>query len=147
MPDAGSPVSEKNSSRQLGELRQKPLLSMLYVLLCSGGYQTRRVWALGLFFPRERRKALAADHQNIQVRPRDWLTPVALVILREESSYGYGLMEQKCLCKSEWETSEGGPARRMYYITEPGEWYLAAWAEGCDRYQTIMDCFFQAYAS
>ena len=126
---------------------------------------------MGLFFPRERRKALAADHQNIQVRPRDWLTPVALVILREESSYGYELMErleqqfgfeqilpgtlyrtlrrmeQKGLCKSEWETSEGGPARRMYYITEPGESYLAAWAEGCERYQNVMDCFYQAYAS
>ena len=43
---------------------------------------------MGLFFPRERRKALAADHLNIQVRLRDWLTPVALVTLREESSYG-----------------------------------------------------------
>ena len=130
---------------------------------------------MGLFFPRERRKALAADHLNIQVRLRDWLTPVALVTLREESSYGYELMErleefgfeqilpgtlyrtlrrmgQQGLCKSEWETSEGGPAegdpaRRMYYITESGESYLAAWAEGCERYQNVMDCFFQAYAS
>ena len=123
---------------------------------------------MGLFFPRERRKALAADHQNIQVRPRDWVTPVALVILREESSYGYELMErleefgfeqilpgtlyrtlrrmeQQGLCKSEWETAEGGPARRMYYITESGESYLAAWAEGCERYQTVMDCFARAY--
>ncbi len=123
---------------------------------------------MGLFFPRERRKALAADHHNIQVRPRDWLTPVALVILREESSYGCKLMErleelgfeqilpgtlyrtlrrmeQKGLCKSEWETSEGGPARRMYYITEPGESYLAAWAEECEQYQNVMTCFARAY--
>ena len=49
---------------------------------------------MGLFFPRERRKVMAAEHQNIQVRPRDWLTPVALVILREESFYGYELMER-----------------------------------------------------
>ena len=49
---------------------------------------------MGLFFPRERRKALAEVHQKIQVRPRDWVTPVALVILREESSYGYKLMER-----------------------------------------------------
>ena len=126
---------------------------------------------MGLIFPRERRKALAADHQKIQVRPRDWVTPVALVILREESSYGYEIMElleqqfgfeqilpgtlyrtlrrmeKKGLCKSERQTSEGGPARRMYYITELGESFLAAWAEGCERYQTVMDCFFQAYAS
>ena len=111
------------------------------------------------------------DRNKIEVRPKNWLTPVALVILREESSYGYELMErleeqfgfeqisagtlyqtlrrmeQQGLCRSEWETSEGGPARRMYYITEPGESYLAAWAEGCERYQNVMDCFFQAYAS
>ncbi len=90
---------------------------------------------------------MAADHQKIEVRPRDWLTPVALVILREESSYGYELMERleqfdfeqiragtlyrtlrrtekEGLCKSEWDTSEGGPARRMYSITEAGEEYL-----------------------
>ena len=37
---------------------------------------------------------MAADHHKIKVRPRNWLTPVALVILREESSYGYELMER-----------------------------------------------------
>ena len=81
---------------------------------------------------------------DIEVRPRNWLTPVALVVLREESSYGYELMkrlaldfdfekinagtlyrtlrqmEKEGLCESEWETSKGGPARRMYYITEAG---------------------------
>ncbi len=32
--------------------------------------------------------------QKIEARPRNWLTPVALVILREESSYGYELVER-----------------------------------------------------
>jgi PadR family transcriptional regulator, regulatory protein PadR len=87
---------------------------------------------------------MAADHHKIKVRPRNWLTPVALVILREESSYGYELMERveefgfawinpgtlyktlrhmenEGLCESEWETSEGGPARRMYAITGAGD--------------------------
>ena len=113
---------------------------------------------------------MAADHQKIEVRPRDWLTPVALVLLREESSYGYELMErleefgfeeiraqtlyqtlrqmeQESLCKSEWETSESGQTRRMYSITEAGEEYLAAWAEGCKQYQNVMDCFYQAYTT
>ncbi len=49
---------------------------------------------MSLFFPREKRKALAADHHNIEVRPKNWLTPVALVLLREESSYAYALMER-----------------------------------------------------
>jgi PadR family transcriptional regulator PadR len=107
---------------------------------------------------------------KIEARPRNWITPVALVLLREESSYGYELrerleqfsfeqiragtlyrtlrrMEQEGLCKSEWERSEGGPARRMYSITENGEAYLAAWAQACKQYQNVMDCFYQAYTS
>jgi poly-beta-hydroxybutyrate-responsive repressor len=111
-----------------------------------------------------------AAEQKIEVRPRNWLTPVALVLLREESSYGYELMdrleefgfeqiragtlyrtlrrmEKEGLCKSEWETPKGGPARRMYSITEAGESYLAAWAEGCKQYQSVMDCFYRAYTS
>ena len=89
-----------------------------------------------------------ASEQKIEARPRNWLTPVTRVLLREESSYGYELMERleeefgfeqisagslyrtlrrtekEGLCKFEWETSESGPARRMYSITEAGEEYL-----------------------
>src|SRR5215204_757700 len=94
-----------------------------------------------------------AAEQKIEARPRNWLTPVALVLLHEDSSYGYELMErleqfgfeqiragtlyralrrmgQEGLCKSEWDTPEGGPARRTYSITEAGESYLAGWADG-----------------
>src|SRR5215204_6009778 len=111
-----------------------------------------------------------AAEPKIEARPRNWLTPVALVLLREEKSYGYELMErleqfgfeqvragtlyktlrrmeQEGLCRSEWETSEGGPARRMYSITEDGESYLAAWAEACKQYQNVMDSFARAYSS
>ena len=112
-----------------------------------------------------------ASEQKIEARPRNWLTPVALVLLREERSYGYELMErleeefgfeqisagtlyrtlrrmeQEGLCESAWERSEGGPARRMYSITESGEEYLAAWAEACKQYQNVMDSFYRAYTS
>jgi PadR family transcriptional regulator PadR len=111
-----------------------------------------------------------AAEQKIEARPRNWITPVALVLLREESSYGYELMErleqfdfeqiragtlyrilrrmeQQGLCRSEWEISEGRPARRMYSITEAGESYLAAWAQACEQYQNVMDCFARAYTS
>ena len=33
-------------------------------------------------------------NSNIDVRPRNWLIPVALALLREESSHGYVLMER-----------------------------------------------------
>jgi len=111
-----------------------------------------------------------ASEQKIEARPKNWLTPVALVLLREESSYGYELMERLAqfdfeqirvgtlyrtlrrtekggLCRSEWETSEGGPARRVYSITEAGEEYLAAWAQACEQYQNVMDSFARAYTS
>ena len=105
------------------------------------------------------------------MRPKNWVVPVALVLLREESSHGYELMERleefgfedvlnagtlyrtlrrmekEGLCESEWETSGSGPARRAYSITDSGEEYLAAWAEGCKRYQNFMDCFYGAYTS
>ena len=113
-----------------------------------------------------------ASGPEIEVRPRNWVTPVALLVLREESSYGYQLMERlasdfdfeninagtlyrtlrqmekESLCESEWETSKGGgPARRMYYITEVGQAYLDAWVEAAKRYRRVMDALSRAYAS
>jgi PadR family transcriptional regulator PadR len=112
-----------------------------------------------------------AQEQKVTVRPRNWLSPVALVILHEESSYGYELMERLAtefefeqinagtlyrtlrqlekedLCESEWETSEGGPPRRMYHITEAGEEYLDAWAKACKGYRRVMDAFSEVYVS
>ena len=116
---------------------------------------------------------MAAVHQHhkkkIQARPKNWMMPVVLVILQNEHSHGYRLMERfeqfgfeqinpgtfyrtlrhlenEGLCKSEWdESSEGGRLRRMYSVTEAGEEYLAAWAEQCKSYQQVMDSFFRAY--
>src|SRR5215216_5484002 len=110
------------------------------------------------------------DRNKIEVRPKNWLTPVALVILREDSYYSYELMERleefsfeqiraqtvyrtlrqmekEGLCHSELEVSESGPAYWIYAATDTGEAYLAAWAEACKQYQNVMDCFYQAYAT
>jgi PadR family transcriptional regulator PadR len=113
---------------------------------------------------------LAPDnHKKIDVRPKNWLTPVALVVLREQPSHGYELMdrleefefeqinpgtlygtlrkmEKEGLCKSEWETSSSGPARRVYSIANDGEAYLASWTEECKRYQLVLDSFHLAYS-
>jgi poly-beta-hydroxybutyrate-responsive repressor len=102
------------------------------------------------------------------------LTPLILVLLKEESSYGYEIMqrleeefgyeqinpgsvyrtlrqmEKEELCESVWETSHssnGGRARRMYSITNQGEAYLDAWAEACKQYQQVMDEFSRVYRS
>ena len=104
------------------------------------------------------------------MRPKNWLVPMMLMTLRDGSSYGYELMERLAvlgwgevnpgtlyrtlrqmegegLCESEWDTSadSSGPARRMYSVTVAGEAYLDSWAEGCERYQRIVDRFFLTY--
>src|SRR2546426_8001378 len=100
---------------------------------------------------------------------KNWLVPILLLMLREWSSYGYELMEKMAtfglaamnpgtfyrtlrqmekdgMVRSSWDTSEGGPARRVYSITEAGETYLKYWAESLDQYQRMMDTFFQLYS-
>jgi poly-beta-hydroxybutyrate-responsive repressor len=82
--------------------------------------------------------------REVEVRPRNWLVPVILLTLREWNSYGYELMERTAafgfeamnpgtlyrtlrqmekegVVESKWETSKGGPARRMYTITTLGK--------------------------
>ena len=99
---------------------------------------------------------------------KNWVVPVVLLMLREWSSYGYELMEKMAafglaamnpgtfyrtlrqmekqgMVSSSWDTSEGGPARRVYRITEVGESYLKFWAQSLDQYQKMMDTFFQLY--
>lgn len=95
---------------------------------------------------------------------------MTLVLLKEENSYGYELMEhieehfgfeqinagsvyrtlrqmeKEGLCSSEWDVhGEGRPPRRMYAITDEGEAYLEAWAEACEKYHCLMDQFAQVY--
>src|SRR5437764_15359643 len=82
---------------------------------------------------------------------KNWLVPVVLLMLRQWNSYGYELMEKMStfglgtmnagtfyrtlrqmekdgMVCSRWDTSEGGPARRIYSITNVGEDYLKLWA-------------------
>jgi poly-beta-hydroxybutyrate-responsive repressor len=99
---------------------------------------------------------------------RNWLVPILLLMLRQWSSYGYELMEKMStfglaamnpgtfyrtlrqmekdgMVSSSWDTSEGGPARRVYSITDAGEAYLNYWAQSLNQYQRMMDTFFRLY--
>lgn len=82
--------------------------------------------------------------------PRSFLRPILLLLLAEEESHGYELleriaalglertdaggmyrtlraMEQEGLVRSRWEPSESGPARRSYALTDDGvEWLHAS---------------------
>jgi PadR family transcriptional regulator PadR len=107
--------------------------------------------------------------RGAEARPRNWLQPVILVMLREWNSYGYELlerttafgfeamnpgtlyrtlreMEKNGAVKSTWDASKGGPARRVYSITDAGEAYLGFWARSLEQYQRNVDVFFRLYS-
>src|SRR5579863_1779879 len=108
------------------------------------------------------------QHNTNEAWSKNWLVPVVLLMLRELSSYGYELMEKMAafglnamnagtfyrtlrqmekdgMVSSSWDTSEGGPARRVYSITDVGESYLSFWAQSLDHYQKMMETFFRLY--
>jgi len=99
---------------------------------------------------------------------KNWHVPVILSMLRQWNSYGYELMEKMSafglstmnpgtfyrtlrqmekdgVVSSSWDTSEDGPARRVYSITAAGEAYLKLWTESLDQYQKMMNTFFSLY--
>jgi poly-beta-hydroxybutyrate-responsive repressor len=113
-------------------------------------------------------EAREGGFRGVEARPRNWLVPVILLSLREWNSYGYELMERMAafgfeamnpgtlyrtlrqmekegVVESTWETSRGGPARRMYSITDAGRAYLDFWAKSLEQYQRTMETFFRMY--
>lgn len=115
-----------------------------------------------------KRRSGGKDPSGAEARPRNWLVPVILLSLRDWNSYGYELMERSTrfgfdamnpgtlyrtlrqmekdgIVESSWETSRGGPARRMYSITDAGMNYLDFWAKSLEQYQRTMDTFFRMY--
>jgi poly-beta-hydroxybutyrate-responsive repressor len=116
----------------------------------------------------KRDEAREPGFRGVEARPRNWLVPVILLSLREWNSYGYELMERAAafgfeamnpgtlyrtlrqmeregIVESTWETSRGGPARRMYSITDAGRAYLDFWARSLEQYQRTMETFFRLY--
>jgi hypothetical protein len=88
--------------------------------------------------------------RSVEARPRNWLVPVILLSLREAMNPGtlyrtLRQMEKDGVVESSWETSRGGPARRMYTITDAGRSYLDFWARSLEQYQQTMDTFFRMY--
>jgi PadR family transcriptional regulator, regulatory protein PadR len=101
-------------------------------------------------------------------QPSHWLEAVILLSVREWNSYGYELMararmfgfealhtgtlygtlsrmEKYGVVESSWETSGGGPARRMYAMTDAGEAHLGLWAKSLGHYQHTINDFFRLY--
>jgi PadR family transcriptional regulator, regulatory protein PadR len=106
----------------------------------------------------------ARNGHGPDVQPRmtgDMLTSSLLAFLRRWNAYGYQLvqelgkaglpgfdpttvyrtlrqLERDGLVSSFWDTSESGPARRRYALTNSGETFLDVWADIFGKYQQIL---------
>lgn len=47
-------------------------------------------------------------------------------------------LEKSGFVSSFWDTSENGPARRMYSLTKAGELFLSGWIDVLQNYQAIL---------
>ncbi|WP_088553410.1 helix-turn-helix transcriptional regulator [Calderihabitans maritimus] len=106
----------------------------------------------------------------INVSVERFMEPCLLLLLSRRSTYGYDLiqslkefgfadgetdpgtvyrylrrMEEEGLVSSEWDTSGGGPARRLYTLTSEGEDLLHAWAESIKENKKRLEYFLQKY--
>jgi poly-beta-hydroxybutyrate-responsive repressor len=108
------------------------------------------------------------DEKVMTSVPKNLMIPVLLLSLRGWNLHGYKLIQQLTqfgfssidqgnvyrtlrqlekdnMVKSEWDTSTGGPAKRIYSLTDAGEAYLNAWAGSLEQYQSILNRFFTMY--
>ncbi len=114
--------------------------------------------------PEEPESAPSQEAPETPFRPRlhgDLLVSSLLAFLRRWNAYGYQLvqelaraglpafdsttvyrtlrqLERAGLVSSFWDTSESGPARRMYSLTKAGEAFLDLWLDIFGRYQDIL---------
>lgn len=102
--------------------------------------------------------------------PKNFLVPFLLLCLKDWSLHGYKLiqmlmdigfssidqgnvyrtlrkLEKENLISSTWDTSEGGPAKRIYSLTDYGEKYLASCATSFEQYQNMLRTFFTLYTN
>lgn len=102
--------------------------------------------------------------------PKNFIVPFILLSLRDINCHGYKILQQlmgygfstidqgnlyrmlrqlekDTLVKSEWDTSEAGPAKRIYSLTEAGEQYLKTCVYSLEHYQSMLDQFFSVYTN
>ena len=104
-----------------------------------------------------------------ELEPRNFLQPCLLLLLREQPDHGYELaarlrpmhdgdgdaggvyralrgLERQGLVRSEWHTSDVGPARRTYYVTPDGVSSLESLADGLKHTHEALHVFLERYA-
>ncbi|MGC9334837.1 MAG: helix-turn-helix transcriptional regulator, partial [Anaerolineae bacterium] len=56
-------------------------------------------------------------------------------------------LEDRGLVNSRWDTSNAGPARRLYRLTEEGDRYLAWWVEDLRETDRVLHHFLDTYGA
>jgi PadR family transcriptional regulator, regulatory protein PadR len=102
-------------------------------------------------------------------QPKNFLRPCLLLLLKEDATHGYELIERlrpfgfeksdpggvyrtlralegEGLVRSSWETSSAGPARRRYRLTRRGEDMLHAWAVTLAETGRVLDQYLDRYS-
>jgi poly-beta-hydroxybutyrate-responsive repressor len=54
-------------------------------------------------------------------------------------------LEQDGLVSSQWETEVGGPAKRMYHLSEEGRQMLAVWVDYMEKQAETLSAFVRQY--
>ncbi len=102
------------------------------------------------------------------LEPRNFLQPCLLLLLAERADHGYELaarlrplhdgegdsggvyralrsLEKQGFVRSEWRTSDVGPARRTYHITPAGVATLALQARELEHVHEVLHMFIERY--
>jgi PadR family transcriptional regulator, regulatory protein PadR len=110
----------------------------------------------------------AADGEVRPLLHGEMLSTSLLAFLKNWNAYGYQLtqqlaqaglpefdsgtvyrtlrqLEKSGFVSSAWDTSESGPARRMYSLTAAGEIFLSGWIEVLQNYQKVMQAALQGF--
>ena len=121
--------------------------------------------------PRPRHDDRPQPPDESRRRPRlhgDLLASSLLAFLRNWPAYGYQLvrelsnaglpafdsatvyrtlrqLERSGFVSSFWDTSESGPARRMYSLTKAGDAFLNLWLDVLSHYQNILQSALNSY--
>lgn len=112
------------------------------------------------------------DADTSEVKPRlhgEMLATSLLAFLKGWNAYGYELtqklaqaglpesdsgtvyrtlrqLEKSGFVSSFWDTSESGPARRMYSLTRAGELFLSGWIDVLQNYQAVLQKAAEGFA-
>ena len=114
---------------------------------------------------------MSKDTDPAELRPRlhgEMLSTSLLAFLKNWNAYGYQLsqrlaeaglpecdsgtvyrtlrqLERSGLVSSFWDTSESGPARRMYSLTAAGDIFLSGWVQVLQNYQATLQQALDAF--